>query len=115
MIYILIFVFVLLIGYQIISTFFQNKVIEGLENSSGEYQDYGNDPLILAKQNAGNIDVLKKRVDVLDGVNTRVNDMQININSMQQQIDGLVQQQSDLVSGAEPANISGTEPEQAPQ
>jgi uncharacterized coiled-coil protein SlyX len=111
LIYLLIVVFVLLLSYQIVISVFQNKLIEGLENSSGEYQDYGNDPLILAKQNAGNIEVLRKRVDTLDGLNTKVNDMQININSMQQQIDGLVQQQADLVAGSQPATISGTEPE----
>lgn len=128
LIYILIFVFVILIGYQAYlanSTFglamFPNKLIEGLENEdttggTQEYKPYNlNDPnnsLILAQQNAGNIEVLKGRVDNLDGVKKKVADMQQSIDSMQTQIDGLVQQQADYaqqIAGSTPPEVTGTD------
>ena len=97
LIYILIFFFVSLILYQLYLVLFSNNLIEGLENQDSgsttqenEYKPYNlNDPnnsLILAQQNAGNIEVLKGRIDNLDGVKKRVDDMQQSIDSMQTQI-----------------------------
>jgi hypothetical protein len=126
MIYILIMVFVCLILYQGISALgafglASNKttLIEGLENADTvqEYKPYNlNDPnnsLILAQQNAGNIEVLKGRIDGLDGVKQRVDDMQQSMNLMQTQIDGLVQQQADYaqeLAGSTPPTVTGTDP-----
>ena len=130
LIYILIILFIILVGYQVILAFSSNfngqyKLIEGLENSdtttsttSQEYKPYNvNDPnnsLILAQQNAGNIEVLKGRVDNLDGVKKSVDDMKLSIDSMQTQIDGLVQQQADYaqdIAGSTPVDITGTDGE----
>ena len=123
LIYILIFVFVFLMGYQAYLAMFPSSLIEGLENgdtttstSTQEYKPYNlNDPnnsLILAQQNAGNIEVLKGRIDGLDGVKKRVDDMQQSIDSMQTQIDGLVQQQADYaqeIAGSTPPDVTGTD------
>ena len=136
LIYILIILFVVLITYQFLAntTFgleeviFPKKLIEGLENentttttnSIQEYKPYNlNDPnnsLILAQQNAGNIEVLKGRVDGLDGVKRRVDDMEQSIDLMQTQIDGLVQQQADYaqeIAGSTPPEITGTDEDTA--
>lgn len=123
LIYILISVFLVLFGYQIFLALFPNKIIEGLENettttttTTGDYQPYNvNDPnnsLILAQQNAGNIEVLKGRIDKFDGVKEKIDTMQQNIDSMQVQIDSLVQQQADFaqdLAGDTPPEITGTE------
>jgi len=127
LIYILIFVFIILLCYQVYlanSNFTlaisPSKLIEGLENeesnSTQEYKPYNlNDPnnsLILGQQNAGNIEVLKGRIDNLDGIKKRVDDIQQSIDSMQTQIDGLVQQQADFaqeMAGSTPPEVSGTE------
>ena len=121
---ILIIFFTFLIGYQLFLAVFsfikKDNLIEGLENeSTTEYKPYNtNDPnnpnsaLILAQQNAGNIEVIKGRIDGLDGVKGRVDTMQQNIDSMQTQIDALVQQQADYandLAGSEPVTITGTE------
>jgi len=112
-------------GYQVYLAMFPSKLIEGLENgdattSTQEYKPYNlNDPnnsLILAQQNAGNIEVLKGRIDNLDGVKKKVDDMQQSIMSMQTQIDGLVQQQADYaqqMAGSTPPDITGTDQETA--
>jgi len=131
LIYILILVFIILMGYQAYlanGTFglamFPNKLIEGLENedttTTQDYKPYNlNDPnnsLILAQQNAGNIEVLRGRIDNLDGVKKRVDDMQQSIDSMQTQIDGLVQQQADYaqeIAGSTPPEVTGTDQETA--
>ena len=127
LIYILILVFIILMGYQSYLAMFPSKLIEGLENedtsgntteSTQQYKPYNlqdpNNSLILAQQNAGNIEVLKGRIDNLDGVKQRVDDMQQSIDSMQTQIDGLVQQQSDYaqeIAGSTPPNVTGTDQE----
>ncbi len=124
LIYILIILFTILLLHQtFLAIFKQNSLVEGLENktestSSGEYQPYNvNDPnnaLILAQQNAGNIDVLKGKIDNLDGIKEKVDNMKITMDSMQTQIDGLVQQQADYaqeLAGSEPVTVTGTEEE----
>lgn len=123
LIYILIIIFLILLAYQGFLKVFSNNLIEGLENEEPEKKDYQpynlNDPnnsLILAQQNAGNIQVLKGRIDTLDGVKEKIDTMQQNINSMQVQIDGLVQQQAEYaaeIAGSTPPTITGTEEESA--
>jgi hypothetical protein len=121
LIYFLIILFIFLLGYQI----FTNNLIEGLENENEkpsaekEYQPYNlsdpNNALILAQQNAGNIEVLKGRIDEFDGVKEKLDTMQQNINSMQVQMDGLVQQQADYaaeIAGSTPPTVTGTEEEE---
>ena len=122
---ILIIFFIGLIGYQLFLALSGNNLIEGLENnkttvtnSSSEYKPYNTDDpnnpnsaLILSQQNAGNIEVLKGRIDGFDGVKARVDTMQQNIDSMQVQIDALVQQQADYatdLAGNEPVEVTGT-------
>ena len=125
LIYALIVIFTLLISYPIILAYSNNN-IEGLENAdtntdtdtNGEYKPYNlNDPnntLILAQQNAGNITILKERVDKLDGIQETVSQMQLNMSTMQDQIDSITQQQAqyaqDISGGDTPPDISGTEP-----
>ena len=122
LIYILIVIFLVLISYQTYLVIFPKKLLEGLENTTTtttqEYKPYNlNDPnnsLILAQQNAGNIEVLKGRIDSFGDVKKSVDNMQQEIDSMQTQIDGLVQQQADYaqeIAGSTPPTISGTEPE----
>ena len=121
LIHILIAVFLVLFGYQIFLALFPNKIIEGLENetittTTGEYQPYNvsdpNNSLILAQQNAGNIEVLKDRINKFDGVKEKLDTMQQNIDSIQVQIDSLVQQQADFaqdLAGDTPPEVTGTE------
>ncbi len=126
LIYTLIILFTILLSYQAFLAFSKPnslRLVEGLENNSeskGEYQAYNvNDPnnaLILAQQNAGNIDVLKGKIDGLDGVKEKVDNMKISMDAMQTQIDGLVQQQADYaqeLAGSEPVEVTGTEEETA--
>jgi hypothetical protein len=111
LIYSLIIFFICLIGYQIILELTPN-IVEGLTEAT--YKPYNmNDPnnaLILGQQNAGNIEVLKGRINKLDGVDAKVNTMQQNMNSMQVQMDTLVEQQSTLateLAGDEPIDVTG--------
>ena len=123
LIYNLIVLFVILISYQVylamLSSTFSTSLIEGLENNdtTSSYKSYTNlinDPnnsLILSQQNAGNIEVLKGRINDLDGVKQSINDLKQSINSMQTQIDGLVNQQANYaqeIAGSTPVDITGT-------
>ena len=126
LIYILIILFIILLAYQAILSFSYvfttNTLIEVLESqdtsgsSTKEYKPYNmNDPnnaLILAQHNAGNIEVLKDRIEKFDGVKEKIDTMQQDINSMQTQIDGLVQQQADYgqeIAGSTPVDVTGTD------
>lgn len=103
---ILIIFFIILIGYQIILA---NHIVEGLENGK-QYKEYQPNALILAQQNAGNIEYLKKKMDDLQNINSTVNDLSGNVVSLQQQVNGLVQQQQQLVTqmtGGSPPDITG--------
>jgi hypothetical protein len=129
LIYILIILFVILVTYQVIVSFStRTNLIEGLENegtsstststSTQEYKPYNlNDPnnsLILSQQNAGNIEVLRGRIDKFDGVKEQLDTIQQEVDSMQVQIDGLVQQQADYaqeLAGSTPPDITGTDGE----
>lgn len=122
-IHILIILFFILISYQI---YLANSciLIEGLENENKEeskdkeYQPYNvNDPnnsLILAQQNAGNIEYLKGRMQSIDNsdINAEITDLKQNVKSMQIQIDDLVQQQATFaqeMAGSSPPDVTGTD------
>jgi hypothetical protein len=102
---ILIAFFIFLIIYQII---LETNTIEGFGN---EYKPYDtnnpNNALILAQQNAGNINYLKERLDKFDGVYQQVQDLSGNVVELQTQLDGLVQAQKDYADQM----TGGTAPE----
>ena len=140
LIYLLILLFSILIIYQLILAFCCDNIkalskstnlIEGLDNPDSsevgqeqeqeqeqkqDYKPYNlNDPnnaLILSQQNAGNIEVLKGRIDTLDGLKEKVDNNIQNINSLQTQMEGLVQQQADFaqqIAGSTPPTVTGTD------
>ena len=112
---ILIVFFIILICFQIILA---NHIVEGLETGES-YQSYDtNNPsnaLILAQQNAGNIEYLKGRILDVQGMNKQVQDLSGNVQTLQEQVSGLVtaqQQYATQMTGGTPPDISGaTSPE----
>jgi hypothetical protein len=105
---ILIIFFLFLILYQI---FLANNIIEGLDN---QYQQYDtnnpNNALILAQQNAGNIEYLKERMDDIQGMSQQFQDLSGNVASLQSQVNGLVQSQQDYanqMTGGSAPEITG--------
>lgn len=112
---ILIVFFIMLICFQIILA---NHIVEGLETGES-YQSYDtNNPanaLILAQQNAGNIEYLKGRIQDVQGMNKQVQDLSGNVQTLQEQVSGLVtaqQQYATQMTGGTAPDISGaTEPE----
>ena len=101
---ILLIVFGLLFLYNVYLT--NKKVIENMdssdssdENKDGEYKDYGNDPTILAQQNAGNIKVLREQIDkamqLIDKINPKQDDMEKQIESNTNSIETIIQGQQD--------------------
>jgi hypothetical protein len=91
---------------------------EGTEASTAEYKPYNvNDPnnsLILAQQNAGNIEVLKGQIDSnsseFNKWKNKTDQMQQSIDFLQSQVDSLVQQQAEFatdLAGDEPVEVTG--------
>lgn len=86
---------------------------EGFENNN-EFQPYDmNDPnnvLILAKQNAGNINFLKQQVDALNKMKITVDDLSTRVTNLEQNVVDLMQQQKDYaneLTGGEEVDITG--------
>lgn len=107
---ILILFFIILICYQIILA---NNIIEGLDNKSSatSYQSYDtNNPsnaLILAQQNAGNIEFIKQQLESVQGIDKQVQDLSGNVETLQDQVNGLIQSQQDYANQM----TGGTAPE----
>jgi hypothetical protein len=79
----LIFFFTTLIIYQL----FTNNIIEGLKGDN--YQDYSEDPMIMAKQNAGNIQALREQVNGLMGLDTKIEKVDATVKQLQEQVNGM--------------------------
>jgi TolA-binding protein len=112
---VLIVFFIMLICFQIILA---NHLVEGLETGK-TYQPYDtNNPsntLILAQQNAGNIEYLKGRIQDIQGMNKQVQDLSGNVVTLQEQVNGLVtaqQQYATQMTGGVAPEISGAIPQE---
>ena len=84
----LIFFFIVLIIYQL----FNHNIIEGAttQNAAGDkYQDYAEDHMILAKQNAGNIQALREQVNGLLGLDTKIEKVDATVKQLQEQVNGM--------------------------
>jgi hypothetical protein len=88
LLFFLIFFFTILIIYQI----FNNNIVEGVttQNAVGDkYKDYAEDPMILAKQNAGNIQVLREQLNSLMGLDTKIEKVETNVKQLQEQVNAM--------------------------
>lgn len=105
----LIIIFFFILSYQIFLAHFSVSM-EGLEN----YQEYDkkdpNNVMILAQQNAGNIEVLRKSIDDLSGVKQDIKEIRGDINNLNNQVDDLLQAQQSYLNDNMPnktPNITG--------
>jgi len=106
----LILFFVSLIFIQLFLA--SSSSIEGMIN--GSFQPYDtnnpNNALILAQQNAGNIQVLKQQIDDLSSLKTQVKQNGTDIENLQKQVEGIVasqQQYAKSMTPDAPPKISG--------
>ena len=84
--------FIILITYQL---FLAPIIIEG-------YQDCSSDPLILSKQNAGNIQLLREQVNSLMGLNDTVKTTNKRVDDVEKQVKGLMDAQQQAALDAMP-------------
>ena len=77
LIYLLCIIFSILIINHIISIM-QHPIIEGM-SSDVTYDEYSDDPLILAQKNAGNIDYLKSKLSKIDELTKTVADLSVSV------------------------------------
>lgn len=85
--------FCILIFNSIVSVFTKPTIIEGVTGSQ-EYQSYEDDPLILAKKNAANIEVLKNKLNEISGFGKKVTTNQDNIKKNSDVINSLLNSKS---------------------
>jgi Tfp pilus assembly protein PilO len=114
---ILILFFILLIGYQILI----RQTMEGMtnatettNNAAATYKQYNNNPpsdaLILAQQNAGNIEYIKQRMDTIQGMDKQIQDLSGNVQELQKNMNDLItanQQYTKQMIGSTPPEITG--------
>ena len=83
-------------------------------NTQQNYKQYDtqspNNVMILAQQNAGNIEYLKQRIDTIQGIFEQVKGLSNDVKQLQTQMDGLLQTQQDYanqMTGGTAPEISG--------
>ena len=110
---ILIIFFITLIFCQIFISHIRfkinNNIMEGLDTMpSQQYQPYDmnnpNNALILAQQNAGNIQVLKQQVDKILGLNKEVQDISGNLITLTSQVTKLMESQQQFAKNNLPSS-----------
>ena len=110
----LILFFIFLIVYQM---FLARTLREGLENANDttnttNYKEYDpNNVMILAQQNAGNIQVLKKQLDDVLSVKSTVDTLNGKVDALTEQVNGIVSAQQDYAQQnlpSSPPEITGT-------
>jgi hypothetical protein len=118
LIYILILLFVLLIGYQTYLALIPKKLIEGLTTEGEEEQTNTTQSYNVSEPNSSvNIEEQsssQSSTEMSNDVKKKFNDIQLEIDQMQTQIDSLVQQQADYaqeLAGSTPPDITGTDEE----
>jgi hypothetical protein len=110
LILLLILFFIAILIYQIIlaNSFF---VIEGLDNYKPYDTNNPQNALILAQQNAGNIQVLKDQLGDISGVKEEVKQNTKNVTTLQGQIMQIVEAQKEYtnnLTGGTPPDVTGT-------
>lgn len=107
---------ILFFGSLVLTQLLQSQtslLLEGMETQtqSPQYKDYQpKDAMMLAQQNAGNIEFLKERMDKLNGVQGQVTDLSNNLQTLQTQVAGLMQAQQDYatqLTGGSAPTITG--------
>lgn len=89
--YIITIFFILLLLFSLLKYFTKSTIIEG---ATGSYEEYSDDPLILAKKNAANIDVLKKQIDDMSETAKQTETNTTNIDKNTQSISSLLSSMS---------------------
>jgi len=87
----IVFFFTLILN-SIINYFTKPTIIEGA--TGGQYQQYDNNPLILANKNAANIDVLKQKIDDISKLADNVSTNTSDIKKINQTVNSLMQSMS---------------------
>jgi len=116
---VLIVIFFLIIVYQLYLYLIGETIIEGMsldKVDDGSFQPYNtNDPnnaMILAQQNAGNIQVMEKQINNLSSLTSEIQDMSANLVILNQQVGAIIQQQSaaaQQIAGNKPLDITSTQ------
>lgn len=108
---VIILLIVFFLSLILIHYLFPTATIEGMD-ASGNYQPYDSqNALILAQQNAGNIEYIMQRLDGLQNIVQEVDDISGNVVSLQQQVNGLITAQNDYATqttGGTVPTITGT-------
>lgn len=107
----------LLLAFFAVLLFYQLFIKNGYSYKEGlekQYKDYDqNDALVLSKQNAGNIEVLRGQLNEMSGFKQQFADLSSNVSSLEEKVLGLMEQQeqmaTDLTGGTAPEVSGATE------
>lgn len=102
LIQLLILFFILLFIYQLYYYF--NTIQEGLATSGkseddSKFQSYGNNPAILAVQNAGNISYLNEQIKQCTSNADQISTLTTQVNNLQKQVNAIATSQSSQYTG----------------
>lgn len=109
-VYLLIIFFIIVIFYQITLSHTDYYLVESMTTDidNQQYQEYDtnnpNNVMILAQQNAGNIQVLKQQFDSILGLNKQVQDLSGNVANLSEQVYNMIQEQQQLAQNSLPSS-----------
>ena len=85
--------FIVILAYILVSSFFNKNIIEGLETKKKEFATYKKDPIQMATKNEENIKVLREEVNSIKTVAEKASELTKMVNDNSNNIDGLIKQQ----------------------
>jgi len=107
--------------YSLFMHFFRPHLLEGMTSTdvaepnpvpsnTTKYEPYPEDPLILAKQNAANIEYLKQRINDVDSVKKDVKQNTDDIANLGKQVNAILESQANQAikaTGGKPMTVTG--------
>ena len=85
--------FIVILAYILVSSFFNKNIIEGLETKKKEFATYKKDPIQMATKNEENIKVLREEVNSIKKVAEKASELTKMVDDNSNNIDGLIKQQ----------------------
>lgn len=93
--------FIAILAYILVSSFFKKNIIEGLETKQKkEFASYKKDPIQMATKNEENIKVLREEVNDIKKISEKASELTKMVNDNSKNIDGLIKQQQAQVKAS---------------
>lgn len=93
--------FIVILAYILVSSFFSENIIEGLETKKKkQFATYKKDPIQMATKNEENIKVLREELNSIKKISEKASKLTKMVDDNSNNIDGLIKQQEAQVKAS---------------